>query len=127
MHSLIRFCLLTTLLCCAASCTSLWGQYQQRKIEYISQLATKQITKSTYDRRMAELERWYANGGRTYTRSRSSSSSTKKKAAETPAASESNSSTASSEPATSTADTPYPRSSGIDQIERKKKSGINEF
>jgi len=94
----------------------------------MAQLATKQITKSTYDRKMVELERWYANGGRSYTRSsRSSSSNSNKKTTETPATAESSASSSTSEPATSTTTTPYPRSRGIDQIERKKKSGINEF
>ncbi|HEY1049829.1 MAG TPA: hypothetical protein VGE39_08745 [Prosthecobacter sp.] len=126
----LRLCALGVSLFFVTSCGSLWAQYQQKKLDLMSQLATKQISKSTFDRKMAELDKWYANGGSNYAgrRTRSSgSSSTKKSSSSGGADSSSHTPPPNDGPATSTADTPYPRAGGIDQISRRNKSGINEF
>ena len=104
---LLRQTLMLVTLLAVTSCGSLWAQYQQRKMELVTQLASGRISKRTYDQKMAELERWYERGGRSYAGSGRKSSKS-----------------ASS----STASTPYPRSSdGVNDIARKKKSGISEF
>lgn len=121
----LRQTLMLVTLLVVTSCGSLWAQYQQRKMEIVTQLASGRISKRTYDQKMADLERWYERGGRSYAGSGRKSS---KSASSSGGNTKGETSASSSEPATSTASTPYPRSSdGVNDIARKKKSGISEF
>lgn len=109
------------------SCGSLWAQYQAKRLDLRTQLASGKISQRTYDQRMAELDRWYENGGRTPTRRRSSSGSSASKSSTTKTEN-TGGETHSDYTPTSTADKPYPRSTDdIHDVGRREKSGLDEF
>ena len=114
------------LLFALTSCGSTWVQYQQRKVGLTTQLATGKISGRIYDQKLAELEKWYARGGRT------SSGSGRRSGSGTTKSSDGNKSEASTTKSSS------PSASGLNKLNahssdsmqdvtRKTKSGINEF